>query len=64
MVSVNGAPVVIPEKFNALPPKLVTVIVCAGLVVPTVCENVKDIGVKLMADGTGLGSGTGVTPKT
>ena len=64
LVCANAPPAVMPEKFKGLPPKLAAVIVCAGLVVPTFCENVKDAGVKLIADGTGLGSGTGVTPNT
>ena len=52
------------NPFSGLPPKLVMVMVWAALVVPTSCENVNVGGEKLIAEGRGVGSGTGVAPKT
>ena len=52
------------SPFRGLPPKLVMVIVWVALVVPTFCENVNVGGEKLIAEGRGVGSGTGVAPKT
>jgi len=52
------------NPFRGRPPKLVTVMVWPGLVVPTLCENVKVAGEKVIADGIGVGRGTGVAPKT
>jgi len=52
------------NPFSGLPPKLVMVIVWAALVVPRFCENVNVGGEKLIAEGGGVGSGTGVAPKT
>jgi hypothetical protein len=40
------------------------VMVWGELVVPTFCENVSEGGAKPIAEGRGLGSGTGVAPKT
>ena len=45
-----------------LPPKLVTVMVCGALVEPTFCENVSVGGVKLIAEGRGLGNDRGTAP--
>jgi hypothetical protein len=36
--------------------------VCAALVVPTFCENVRVLVVNLIAEGRGLGSGAGTAP--
>ena len=36
--------------------------VCAALVEPTFCENVSVGGVKLIAEGRGLGNGMGTAP--
>ncbi len=52
------------NPFSGLPPKLVMVMVWAALVVPTSCENVNVGGEKLIAERRGVGSGTGVAPKT
>jgi hypothetical protein len=42
----------------------VIVIVCPALVLPTFCENDRDDGEILIADGGGLKTGTGVMPNT
>ena len=47
---------------SGLPPKLAIVMVCAGLVVPTFCEILKPGGVKLMAEGRGVGKESGTAP--
>jgi hypothetical protein len=47
-----------------LPPKFVTLIVWGRLVVLTFCEKVSEVGLKLIAEGRGAGTGTGVAPKT
>lgn len=47
---------------NWLPPKFVIVMICGGLVVPTFCEMLNVGGVKLTAEGRGLGSGRGTAP--
>jgi hypothetical protein len=52
------------SPFSGLPPKFVMMMVCAGLVVPTFCENVSVGGLKPIAEGSGVGNGTGVAPKT
>ena len=49
---------------SGCPPKLVTVIVCAGLVVPTLCEKLNVVGEKMIAGGGGLGIRSGVAPQT
>ena len=61
--SVNPALGVIVPTFSGLPPKFVIVMVCDPLV-PTFCEKFSAAGTMLIADGRGLGNGTGVTPKT
>jgi hypothetical protein len=50
--------------FSGLPPKFVMVMVWGALAAPTFCENVNVGGEKLIAEGCGVGSGTGVAPKT
>ena len=52
------------NPFSGLPPKFVMVMVCVALVVPIFCEKVNVGGEKLIAEGRGVGSGTGVAPKT
>ena len=52
------------NPLSGLPPKFVTVIVCEALVVLTFWEKVSEGGLKLIAEGRGDGSGTGVAPKT
>ena len=52
------------DKFSGLPPKLVMVTGWAGLEVPTFWEKSNVVGERLIAEGSGLGKGTGVTPKT
>jgi hypothetical protein len=52
------------SPFSGLPPKLLIVRVWLGLVVPTFWENVNVGGEKPSAEGRGVGSGTGVAPKT
>lgn len=52
------------NPFSGLPPKFVTVTVWVALVVPTFCENVSVGGEKRIAEGRGVGRGTGVAPKT
>jgi hypothetical protein len=47
---------------SGLPPKFATVIVCGGLLVPTFCEIFKPGGVKLIAEGRGLGNDRGTAP--
>jgi len=47
---------------KGLPPKFVIVMVCGGLAVPTFCEMLNVAGVKLTAEGLGLGRGTGTAP--
>ncbi len=47
---------------NGLPPKFAMVMVCGALGVPTFCEKSKPGGVKLMAEGRGVGSGMGTAP--
>ena len=47
-----------------LPPKFVTVIDWGGLVVLTFCEKVSEGGLKLIAEGRGAGTGTGVALNT
>ena len=49
---------------SGLPPKFAIVIVCGALVVPTFCEILKPGGVKLIAEGRGLGKETGTAPYT
>lgn len=61
-VSENGP---VAENVSAsmlLPPKLLTVMVCGALVEPMFCENVSVSGVKLMAEGRGVGNDTGTAP--
>jgi hypothetical protein len=62
LVSENAPPVDRLNKFSGLPPKFVMVIVCAALVVPTFWEKVRLGGVKLIAEGSGVGSDTGTAP--
>jgi hypothetical protein len=50
------------NPFSGLPPKLEMVMGWAGLVVPMFCENVNVGGVKLIAEGRGLGNDRGTTP--
>ena len=50
------------SPLNGLPPKLLIVTVCAALVLPTFWENVSVLGVNLIAEGRGVGSGTGTAP--
>lgn len=52
------------NPFSGLPPKLVIVTVWGGLLVPTFCAKVKDAAEKLIAEGGGLDTGTGVAPNT
>jgi hypothetical protein len=47
---------------RGLPPKFAIVMVCDALPEPTFCEKLKPEGVKLMADGRGLGIGMGTAP--
>lgn len=47
-----------------LPPKFVIVIVCAALVVPTFWVMLKPGGVKLIAEGRGVGKFIGTAPYT
>jgi hypothetical protein len=49
-------------RSSGLPPKFAIVIVCGGLLVPTFCEILKPRGVKLIAEGRGLGNDRGTTP--
>jgi hypothetical protein len=63
-VSRNPEPAEIFTEFSVLPPKLAMVIVWDGLVAPTFWEKSRVDGVNLMAEGCGLGSGTGVMPNT
>ena len=51
------------ERSSGLPPKLVMVMDWEELV-PTFWEKFRVVGDNLMADGRGVGKGTGVTPKT
>ena len=62
LVSANGAPAESVSPLMLLPPKLVTVMFCGALVEPAFCENVRVAGVKLIAEGRGLGNGTGTAP--
>lgn len=50
------------SSLMGLPPKLVTVMVCGALVEPMFCENVSVVGVKLIAEGRGVGSDRGTAP--
>ena len=61
-VSENGPVAESVSQLMLLPPKLVTVIVCGALGEPMFCENVSVEGVKLMAEGRGLGNDRGATP--
>ena len=63
LVWLKGPLVENPERLSGLPPKLVMVTSCDELP-PTFCEKSKTIGANLMAEGSGEGTGTGVTPKT
>jgi hypothetical protein len=56
--------VAILNPLIGLPPKLVTVIVWGELVVLTFWEKVSEGGLKLIAEGRGAGTGTGVALKT
>ena len=64
LVSENPALPDTLNPFSGAAPKLVMVIACAELVVPTSCENVNEVGAKRMAEGRGLGTATGVAPNT
>jgi len=63
-VSKNPSVVESVNPFSGLPPKLVMTVFCAGLVVPTRWEKFNDGGEKLIAEGGGEDTGTGVAPKT
>jgi hypothetical protein len=64
LVSVNGPVVETPERFSGLPPKLEIVTGWEGLTVPVFWEKARVGGDRLTAEGLGVGSGMGVTPKT
>jgi hypothetical protein len=53
----------LPTKLSGLPPKLAIVMGWEALV-PTFWDTFSVAGEKLMAEGRGVGSGTGVAPKT
>jgi hypothetical protein len=56
--------VAILKALIGLAPKFVTVIVCGTLVVLTFCEKVSEDGLKLIAEGRGVGTGASATLKT
>jgi hypothetical protein len=60
----NTPDVAILNPLIGLPPKLVTVTVWGELVVLTFWEKVSEGGLKLIAEGRGAGTGTGVALKT
>jgi hypothetical protein len=60
----NTPDVAILKPLIGLPPKFVTVIVWGGLVVLTFCKKVSEGRLKLIAEGRGAGTGTGVALKT
>jgi len=62
-VSVNALLAEMFDKLSGLPPKL-EIVRGSEPLVPTFCEKFKVAGEKLMADGRGLGKGTGVMPNT
>jgi hypothetical protein len=65
LVSANSPLAEMLEKFSDLPPKLVIVTGWELLEVPiSWLAKVKAAGEKLIAEGRGLGNGTGVAPKT
>jgi hypothetical protein len=65
LVTVKSPLAAMPEKFSGLPPKLVIVTDWEALEVPmSWLGKVKVAGENLIAEGRGLGKGTGVTPKT
>jgi hypothetical protein len=65
LVSTKSPLAEIPEKFSALPPKLVIVTGWELLDVPiSWLPKVKVAGEKLIAEGRGLGNGMVVAPKT
>jgi hypothetical protein len=47
---------------SGLPPKFAIVIVCGALLAPTFCEILKPGGVKLIAEGRGVGNDKGAAP--
>jgi hypothetical protein len=61
-VSANGPEAANVSPLMLLPPKLDTVMVCAALGEPTFCENVNAGGVKLIAEGRGVGKDRGAAP--
>jgi hypothetical protein len=63
-VSVNSPLAEMPEKFSELPPKLVIVTGWEFEVPISWLAKSKVAGEKLIAEGRGLGNGTGVAPKT
>lgn len=61
-VSENGPVAESARKLILLPPKLVTVMVCGALAEAIFCVKFSVEGVKLMAEGRGVGNGSGTAP--
>ena len=62
LVSENGLVAAGVNPLMLLPPKLVTVMVCAALGEPMFCENVSVEGANRIAEGRGVGNGIGTAP--
>lgn len=62
LVSENGPAVENVSQLMLLPPKLVTVMVCAALAEPIFCVKFSVGGVKLIAEGRGVGKDRATAP--